>query len=289
MKDEQYPALFRSADVASNGYQKWYLRLIAAEYALLFIASVLSLAIFTSPLIYAVATVVLGLSAAVLLTRSVGKPEQDWYKCRALAESVKTLTWRYAMGAHPFGGEDAAHARKEFKENLDRTFKSNSEAAAKISEHWSAENQITPEMERLRSLSLTERKDYYQRSRIDDQRSWYSRKASWNRKMSRRWVYASVTSYVLAAACSVARIRYPEINMWPIDPLIVVATSIVGWIQIKKYNELAAAYSVTAQEIGLINITLDQSEDVKTFSDFVIEAETAFSREHTLWIARQAN
>ncbi|TAZ80023.1 DUF4231 domain-containing protein [Rhizobium ruizarguesonis] len=289
MKDEQYPALFRSADVASNGYQRKYLRLIAAEYALLFIASVLSLNLFSSPLVYAAATLVLGLSAAVLLTRSVGKPEQDWYRCRALAESVKTLTWRYSMCAYPFGGEDAADAKKEFKENLERTFRSNSEAAAKISEHWSAENQITPEMDRLRSLSLSKRKEFYQQRRIGDQRSWYSRKAGWNRRMSRRWVFASVTSYILAGVCSVARVRYPDTNMWPIDPLIVVATSIVGWIQIKKYNELAAAYSVTAQEIGLINITLDQSEDIKTFSDFVIEAETAFSREHTLWIARQAN
>ncbi len=289
MKEEQYPALFRSADAASNAYQRKYLNLILAEYALLFVASVLSLSVFASPIVYAVATVVLGVSAAVLLTRAVGKPEQDWYKCRALAESVKTLTWRYSMCAFPFGEADETKARSEFKQNLERTFKSNKDVASKIAEDWSAENQITTEMARLRALPLSERKSFYQRHRINEQRGWYSRKAAWNRKMSRRWVVASVLSYFAAAGLSVARILKPEINIWPIDPLIVVATSIVGWIQIKKFNELAAAYAVTSQEIGLINITLEHSEDVNSFSDFVIEAETAFSREHTLWIARQAN
>jgi hypothetical protein len=289
MKNEQYPALFRSADAASNKYQRQYLNLILTEYTLLFVASVLSLSVFASSAVYAVATVVLGLSAAVLLTRAVGKPEQDWYRCRALAESVKTLTWRYSMCATPFGDADQTKARNEFKENLERTFKSNKDTAAKIAEDWSAENQITSEMTRLRLLTLAERKAFYQQNRINEQRCWYSRKAAWNRRMSWRWVAASVVSYIAAAGFSVVRILQPDTISWPIEPLIVVATSIVGWIQIKKFNELAAAYSVTAQEIGLINITLEHSEDVSSFSDFVVEAETAFSREHTLWIARQAS
>ncbi|MCQ8783304.1 DUF4231 domain-containing protein [Mangrovibrevibacter kandeliae] len=289
MRDDQYPALYRSADAASNKYQRNYLALIKSEYALLLAASLLSLSVFSSSIVYAIATAVLGLSAAVLLTRSISKPEQDWYKCRALAESVKTLTWRYSMCAFPFGEDNEAKARNEFKENLERTFESNKEAAARIDAYWSAESQITDEMRRLRSLPLPERKAFYHQHRVNDQRIWYSRKAAWNRTMSRRWVIASVVSYIAAAGFSVARILHPQISLWPIDPLIVAATSIVGWIQIKKFNELAVAYSVTSQEIGMINIILEHSEDVSTFSDFVNEAETAFSREHTLWIARQAN
>ncbi|WP_308122395.1 DUF4231 domain-containing protein [Streptomyces sp. TRM70350] len=30
------------------------------------------------------------------------KPERNWYDGRALAESVKTLTWKYAVGAQPY-------------------------------------------------------------------------------------------------------------------------------------------------------------------------------------------
>lgn len=290
MDEEAYPALYRSSDAASTQFQKRYLRLIKAEYALLLAASVLSLSSFANPNVYAAAALVLAVSVAILLTRAIGKPEQDWYKARALSESIKTLTWRYAMKAHPFDDKSTGiGAKLEFKENLERIFKSNQEIAGKIAEDWSAGEQITSTMDSIRDLPLADRQKYYQQHRISNQREWYARKAKWNRQMSRRWVTASVIAYVIAMGLSIARVQYHEWPFWPIEPLIVVASSIVGWVQIKKFNELAAAYSVTAHEIGLINITLTGSEDVKTFSDFVGEAELAFSREHTLWIARQAN
>lgn len=289
MKDVDYPALFRSSDEASNTFQRRYLNLIKTEYSLLFLASVLSLNGFSHPYAYGLAALVLGISVVVLLVRAIGKPEQDWYKSRALAESVKTLTWRYAMGAYPFESRESLKARLEFKENLERVFKANDAISGKLSEDWSGDHQITPEMERIRKLPLAERKSFYEKQRIEQQRSWYAREARRNRTMSKRWVTGSVVAYLLAGALSITRIIFPQWTFWPIEPLIVIATSTIGWVQIKKFNELAAAYSLTAHEIGMIKITLDHSDDVKTFSDFVNEAETAFSREHTLWIARQAN
>ena len=86
-----------------------------------------------------------------------------------------------------------------------------------------------------------------------------------------------------------SRIAYPNWSIWPIEPLIVVAASIVGWVQIKKYNELSAAYTVTAHEIGLIPTTIDSPSNDALLSEFVNDAEQAFSREHTLWLARQSD
>ena len=63
MQYASYPALFRSADDASNEKQKAYLRLIAAEYAVLLLASVLSDSAFkgsTFYLLYAFIFVVSG-------------------------------------------------------------------------------------------------------------------------------------------------------------------------------------------------------------------------------------
>ena len=206
-----------------------------------------------------------------------------------MAESVKTLTWRYAMAAHPFDKETETENRAEMRENLQRLLHSNPELVGRLADEASADDQVTAAMERLRSMSLADRKRFYQEHRVSDQRSWYSRKAAWNAKMARRWVAASVLGYVVAILLSLARISWPDWTVWPIEPIIVAAGAIVGWVQIKKFNELGAAYSVTAQEIGLINITLDNADSVRSFSDFVNEAEGAFSREHTLWIARQAN
>jgi hypothetical protein len=71
--------------------------------------------------------------------------------------------------------------------------------------------------------------------------------------------------------------------------LIVIAASIIGWMQIKNFNELAAAYTVAAHEIGLIKIRAAEVTRDDAFSEFVNDAEKAFSREHTLWIARQSD
>src|SRR5437868_1033768 len=52
------------------------------------------------------------LAGSVKLYVGATKPEQDWYDGRALAESVKTLAWRYAVGGKPFPtalGSDVDH------------------------------------------------------------------------------------------------------------------------------------------------------------------------------------
>ena len=67
MQYESYPALFRSADDASNKKQKTYLRLIGAEYTVLLLASVLSDSAFKGPTFYLLYAFVFVL-AVVLLT-----------------------------------------------------------------------------------------------------------------------------------------------------------------------------------------------------------------------------
>ena len=289
MQYASYPALFRSADDASNKKQKTYLRLIGAEYAILLLASFLSDSAFKGATFYLLYAFVFVLAVVLLLVRNLWKLQQDWYRCRALAESVKTLTWRYIMRAAPFAdGPSLQDARAEFRNQLYRTFDANRATADKIDPNWSADDQITDEMDHIRAFSLDERKKYYTAHRLNDQRTWYTRKAGENNRSARNWVIASVAAYVLAFALVLARIKFPDWGFWGIGPIIVFASSALGWMQVKKFNELAAAYTVTAHEIGLIRPQLDAVASESDFSDFINDAELAFSREHTLWIARQS-
>lgn len=290
MTDEEYPALFRCADDASNRMQKSYLLLIKSEYALLILAAIFSMNIFSGATFYAIYAMVFFASIGVLLLRAVRKPEQDWYKCRALAESIKTLTWRYVMHAAPF--EESSGdivVRGEFRNHLHQIFAENRNTAEKIASDWSADDQVTTKMDHLRSLSLEERKSIYEASRVREQRSWYARKAGYNREMAFKWALVGVTAYLTAGLLAISRIRFPEWSLWPIEPIIVFASSVIGWTQIKRFNELSAAYNVTAHEIGLILPKISVCDDDTKFSEFVNEAELAFSREHTLWVARQTN
>ena len=289
MQYASYPALFRSADDASNKKQKIYLRLIGTEYAVLLVASFLSDSAFKGPTFYLLYAFVFVVAVILLLARNFLKLQQDWYRCRALAESVKTLTWRYIMRAAPFAdGPSLQAARAEFRTQLYRTFESNRATADKIDPNWSADDQITAEMDHVRASSLDERKKYYTAHRLNDQRTWYVDKARENSRSATNWVIATVVAYMLAFALVLARIRFPDWGFWGIGPVIVFASSAIGWMQVKKFNELAAAYTVTAQEIGLIKPKLDMVSSENDFSDFINDAELAFSREHTLWIARQS-
>ena len=55
----------------------------------------------------------------------------------------------------------------------------------------------------------------------------------------------------------------------------------------QRHSELASAYALTAHEIGIIEERARGTSTNKEFSNFVNDAEQAFSREHTQWIARQ--
>ncbi|MBA1225301.1 DUF4231 domain-containing protein [Stutzerimonas stutzeri] len=285
MSDLKYPALYELADENSASKQNWHVGLIAAEYSLLLIAALFSMSFlkgFAFSLIYAIVFIILIL---VLLVRAYLRPVQDWYRFRALAESVKTLSWRYMMKAPPF---DKDGARIEFAKHLADLLQAYKDSAGRGGAQFSQNKQITESMEAVRNLGLTERKEYYRRYRIIDQQVWYDNKARVNRAAGRRCVIIGVASYILAAIFVWARVYFEGFDYWPIEPVIVFASSLIGWMQLKKYGELAAAYQVAGQEISIIESALDEHVDEKSVADFVNDAEHAFSREHTMWAARNS-
>ncbi len=255
---------------------------------MLFLASVFSMSLFGGVFYYVIYAGVFFTGLVILLSRAQSKPEQWWYRCRALAESVKTLTWRYMMHATPFE-ENTTKAKEQFRDELHEMFRQNKETAKQISDDWSGNDQISKAMGDVRGMSRADRMAYYLRHRVDEQRNWYKRKSKTNRKCAQRWVWVSGIAYVLAGGMVLTRIALPDWQFWPIEPLIVLAAVVVGWMQIKKFNELAAAYTVAAHEIGMIRPKADAVRNGSDFSEFVNDAEMAFSREHTLWIARQSD
>jgi hypothetical protein len=282
----EYPALYNDADSASKSAQSEFLILVVAEFALLTAAAIFSLEPFgTVPFLIFYALIFLA-ALALMLLRTLRKADQDWYKCRALAESIKTSAWRYAMCAHPFDEAGTQDARRDFLIFLKAIFDANQHIGPRIAGLSPEGQQITVEMDDLRNRSLAERKEIYLMDRIREQRTWYANKARYNRKRLRLWIVVCAIVYLVAATSVLMRIPYTNANL-PTEPLIVIASSLVGWIQIKRYAELASAYSLAAHEIGIVEGRIPEANTNAKFSDFVNEAELAFSREHIQWIARQ--
>lgn len=283
-----FPALYNAANAASMSAQDRYLWLIRGEYFVLFVASILAMDFSSDRVYLSLYAGVFILGLALLLYRSATKPEQAWYKSRALAESVKTSTWRYAMRGQPYGSDDPdAKTRAEFRENLAEILRTNEFLGQETDSHSLADRLVTPEMDEVRALDWRERMAVYSENRINDQRTWYKNKADFNKKRARLWTAVGVVIYGTAIAIVIAKIARPEFDFWPEEPLTVLASALVGWVQIKKFRELASSYSITALEIGLIAERLAEVKDEAEFVDFVNEAEQGFSREHVQWVARQ--
>lgn len=284
----EYPALYKGASILSKKSQDAYHRLLKCEYSLLIVAAAISTISSPAKELQALHAIVFIALALLLLYRAKTKPEQDWYKSRALAESIKTSTWRYCMRSAPFG--DAANVRvrrAEFRNILREILQANRHIGDRIPPDSAADDQITSTMDGIRALSLKERRQFYSKSRIIEQRLWYADKAGANKRSAKRWVVACTMTYGIAIVLLVLRPSYPQWTVWPFEPLIVIASSIIGWMQIKKFNELTSAYTLTAHEIGIIQGRLEEADTEEEFSEFVNEAELAFSREHTQWVARQ--
>jgi hypothetical protein len=279
-----YPALFGAADEASNKAQAALLLSYKINLALLVLAALASLFTASNGLAIASAVLFLASLAAHLYSEFQGL-QRRWYQARALAESVKTTTWRFKMHADPFTG--ASTDTDLFRERLRELLAQNEGIAGDLDATWANKEQITPSMIEVRFASFEDRRELYRASRIVEQRSWYARKAQENKRSSRDFVIGICCIYGLAIFLVLIKVSSPERTWLPIEPLAVLAGGLIGWKQLRRFNELSSAYNLTAHEVGIIESRFVSVRDAAALSRFVSDAENAFSREHTQWAARR--
>ena len=68
-----------------------------------------------------------------------------------------------------------------------------------------------------------------------------------------------------------------------------MATSIISIGELNKYKEIYQSYALTKQELNIIRTKFRQIQNDVELNDFVLEAEQAISREHTMWLARRGS
>ncbi len=215
--------------------------------------------------------------------------EQNWFDGRAVAESVKTSTWRFMICSEPYlQSLSEKEVIKIFTNSLKKVVEERKRFAAFLAPE-SQENkpQITSKMLEVRNLSLEEKKQLYLDERLDNQRLWYTNKASINVKSSNRWFNAIIISQAFALFSTYLLVQYPEFPILLPSVFATVAAAFVAWLQVKRHQELANSYGLAAQELSFIATQMRLVETPEEFSTFVSDAENAISREHTLWVARR--
>lgn len=280
------PALHAVADRASDRQQSLYFSLMLGEYAALVTVAVLSVNMIAERWYIIAYSLFLTLALVMLVLRSILKPEQRWYQARALAESVKTTAWKFAMGARPFRQD--AEDRQRLRQMLRELLVANRSLGPQFDGKTSGGDQITSQMEAIRALSRSERLEIYMRHRVEDQLEWYRRKAKANADTGRNFAIALGGLYILAFVIFLIRMAQPAWIYAHPDPIILLGASVLGWMQIKRFNELGASYALTANEIGILKSRAPEIADDLALSLFIDDAEEAFSREHTQWLAKRS-
>lgn len=287
MERPDYPALYNAANQASIDSQKHYLSAIKWIIILTILAAILS--------VYAEESKELGITAALLflavlfLTILQGHKRYDklWYNGRAVAESVKTRTWRFIMRAEPY--QDATKiqdVKRDFCQDLNDILSSNLELGDLLTHPSMTEDTISESMVKIRNYDITDRLNYYISNRINEQRAWYYSKASENKRLAMNWFYGLIGTQAVIIILLFIEIGY-DIYYLPTTAIIVVGNSILSWMQLKRYQDLATSYALTAHEIGILKEQSVEVHSESTLSDFVKDSENAFSREHTQWVARK--
>lgn len=284
--DQELPGLYRAADKASIEAQRTYYLCTMLYLILLVGAAAVSFG-FSDFVAGAVASAVLFLlTLGILITLRVTRLDDVWYNGRAVAESVKTRSWRWMMRTEPYEENDFTVVSKQFINDLKAILKQNRTLAGKLPTKEYLKEPITDDMKELRAMSIGERLSIYKTDRIQNQADWYSKKAIFNKKRSSLWFWISVALHAAAIIMLLLRIRTPSLSL-PVTVVATAASAVMTWLQAKKHNELSSSYSLTAHEIVLIKAEAISIKNERQLSDFVLDTESAFSREHTQWVARK--
>ena len=285
VQESDFPALYLAAGKLSADAQQTFFRALKINLILLVLAAVLSIAGTAHWLVAALQLLtLLGALACSVYLFSI-RPERNWYSGRAVAESIKTITWRFVSRAEPFQGDDAS-ARIDFQRTLGAIVQQNRGIAQSLTTHLQAP-QVTDAMLAMRARSLNERRRSYVDGRVNDQLAWYAEKAATNKRNSSVFFWALLVINAAAVVSATLRIGFLTAPFWPTDVLVAAAASLLSWMQAKRFSELSSAYALAAHEIGLIREQSEHPQAEDEFSTFVGDAENAFSREHTQWVARK--
>ncbi|MFG2234343.1 DUF4231 domain-containing protein [Streptomyces sp. NPDC048723] len=280
----QLPPFFQDADTGSIRSKRRYFGQLRINLLLLFLAAAcgaLTIKFHKQGLDWAGAAAALAFIGSIIVRLYIEqqRDERRWYECRAAAESCKTLSWRYAVCGDPFPESmPIDEARRLYLSRL-RDISMGLEIV-----DVSTGLDVNDAMARCRTSSRAERMEVYKTNRLAEQVEWYSRLATVRDKSSRWWRRCALSLELIGVLAGIVK----AYGIAPVDLLGVVSAAVAGitaWFQAHRLDTEAAAYSLTAREIRHILSLLDENADANEWSKFVGQAETAISREHTMWSA----
>lgn len=283
--------MYKTADDTSVSKQKSYFRSVKVELYLLVAVAIVSALPWSTWLGAAgrkygaaIALVLLGGAIGCRIVRGAYKLEENWFKARALAESVKVEAWRYMMKAEPYQ-EDSADAA--YVVRVKQIVASDEAVFGVLAEKPSPGlSQITPYMRKMRASTIKQRHSAYTAKRLANQQEWYQRRGKDHAKADKKWSACGYLLEALALLFAIAAVVF-ALDLGLMGVVTTIAAAFAAWFQSKDFRRLAATYGVVAQDLTLIATQDPKSVSEASLSRLVDEIERTLSREHTFWIDRR--
>ena len=257
MELKDFPNYYQAADNISIKSQKAYLNIIRVDLISMIIAALLAIYSFQDVnqkfWIYCFTGFFLLVGLILTIVLKSKKYEDVWYQGRALAESSKTLTWRFITCAEYFEQSlDLNSVKERFIERIREVANEFKDLSATMDSKILNQEIITSKMLEVRNLSMNERKEYYIKNRIEDQQNWYSKKAEWNKRRYNFWFWIILASQFFAIVSVVILMNNPDSNWNIVGLLTTIASCAISWLQIKQHQEQKQAYTTASEELNFI-------------------------------------
>ncbi len=287
-----FPALYRCADDASSSGQTWYIRWMTINLSLLLggalVGSISLTDVESKRVVNAIAALIFFAAGGVTILLATRRWERIWYAGRAVAESAKSLTWKFVCAADPFPSSMSYQDALElFTSSLRELLNENEHLAPLLAGPEATGQQVTSYMEGLRNAAIGVKRDVYLSQRVVEQQTWYLQRSADNRKKRNGWFVLLVVFQMAAGGAAVLLVVDPAFPWKAAAVFSTLASATVAWGAIKRYQELAQAYGLAAQELSLIAVRAPHVGTDLELARFVNDAETAISREHAMWVARR--
>ena len=289
-----FPSLYVVADRAAASTQRMHLWLLRANYGLILVGAAMSVVassvdgVRVAAAVVSAILLVLGMTASII--QKTLKPDKQWFGARAVAESVKTLTWRYMTHTRPFGVELLpAEADRGFCSSVLAVLKERKELGGTLAGTTESGQLITDKMRTIRASTTEERRGIYKEQRVANQLSWYGNRATTNKRSATRWFLAATLSQLLAAITAILLVVNPGWKVNLVALLATLATVFLSWTQAKRHEDLSTSYALAAHELSGALAQFGHAMTDAEFEQFVADVEQAISREHTMWVARRVS
>ena len=281
-----YPSLKHAADMSSGKAQRNFLYLNAALLAILTLTALISgwtpVCRETQRIIAIVVAVLMFATLAITTMLRVGKFDDRWFRCRAMAENIKSAVWFFVMSPPSL----VASSEEDYLKNIGDLQKRLDLVAKEVALHDEGGSLVTTWMKDTQKLPLDQKLMIYRKDRVEDQLVWYFTKSRFNAAREKKWFLAIFFIEFFAIAYAALQAwQLWEFNL--VGGMAAMGAGFIAWMQTKRFSDLGVSYSIAANDLRRIdaerkNVTTEEETRL-----FVNEIETAVSREHSIWLARR--